>query len=81
MPTNITIPALDSEKEIPAYCARPEGTARAAIVVIPEIFGVNVGIMRKCDDWASLGYMAIAPDIFWRFAPGSELDPDIESEF
>ncbi len=80
MPTNITIPALDGEGEIPAYCARPEGNPRAAIIVIPEIFGVNSGITAKCEDWAKQGYLAVAPDIFWRFAPGSELDPDVESE-
>ena len=81
MPTNITIPALDGEGEIPAYRAAPEVAPRAAIIVIPEIFGVNDGIKVKCDAWAEHGYLAIAPDIFWRFAPGSELDPDIEPEF
>lgn len=81
MPTNITISALDDEGAIPAYCARPEGSPRAAIVVVPEIFGVNDGIKTKCDEWAELGYFAIAPDIFWRFAPGSELDPDVEAQF
>lgn len=81
MPTNITVPALGGEGAIPAYRAAPEGTPRGAIVVIPEIFGVNSGIAAKCDDWASQGYLAFAPDIFWRFAPGSELNPDIEAEF
>jgi carboxymethylenebutenolidase len=81
MPTNLTIPALAGEGAIPAYRAAPQGSPRAAIVVIPEIFGVNAGIKAKCDDWAALGYLAIAPDIFWRFAPGSELDPDVEAEF
>lgn len=81
MPTNITISALDGEGAIPAYCARPKQSPRAAIVVIPEIFGVNEGIKLKCDRWAELGYLAVAPDIFWRFAPGVELDPDIEAEF
>lgn len=81
MPTNITIPALGGEGAIPAWCARPEGTPRAAVIVIPEIFGVNSGIVQKCEDWAAQGYLAVAPDIFWRFAPGSELDPDVESEF
>ena len=26
------------------------------------------------------GYLAVAPDIFWRFAPGVELNPDVEAE-
>ena len=46
--------------------AEPEGTPRGAIVVIQEIFGVNPGIRAKCDHWASLGYLGIAPDLFWR---------------
>ncbi|WAT17196.1 dienelactone hydrolase family protein [Aurantiacibacter sp. MUD11] len=64
-----------------AYVARPEGEPRAAILVIQEIFGVNAGIRRKCDKLAEAGYLAIAPDLFWRLQPGVELDPDIESEF
>jgi carboxymethylenebutenolidase len=79
-PTNITIPALDGEGDIPAYVARPDADSARAIIVIPEIFGVNAGIRKKCDDWAALGYLAIAPDIFWRFAPGIELNPDVEAE-
>ena len=74
------IPALDGDGQIPAYLARPEGTPSAAIIVVPEIFGVNAGIRRKCDDWAALGYLALAPDIFWRFAPGVELDPDVPEQ-
>ena len=80
MATNITIPALDGSGAIPAFLARPDTTPKAAIIVIPEIFGVNRGIEQKCEDWAKQGYLAIAPDIFWRFAPGSELDPDVDEE-
>jgi len=80
MPTNLTIPTLDCSGAIPAYRAAPEGDPRAAIIVIPEIFGVNAGIAAKADDWAAQGYLAFAPDLFWRFAPGVELDPDIEAE-
>ena len=78
--TNISIPALDDEGDIPAYVARPDADSPRAIIVIPEIFGVNAGIRKKCDDWAAEGYLAIAPDIFWRFAPGVELNPDVEAE-
>lgn len=81
MPTNVEVPTLEACGTFPAYCADPEGQARAAIVVIPEIFGVNPGINAKCDGWAQKGYLAVAPDIFWRFAAGEELDPDVEGEF
>ena len=80
MATNTAFPALDGSATIPAYVARPEGPAKAAIIVIPEIFGVNPGIRQKCDSWARDGYLAIAPDIFWRFAPGIELDPDVPDQ-
>jgi carboxymethylenebutenolidase len=63
-----------------AYVATPVGPPKAAIIVIQEIFGVNPGIRAKCDTWASLGYLAVAPDLFWRIKPGIELDPDVEAE-
>lgn len=80
MATNTQFPSLDGAAQIPAYVARPATTPKAAIIVIPEIFGVNPGIQQKCETWASEGYLAIAPDIFWRFAPGVELDPDVPEQ-
>lgn len=77
----LTIPTLDGSGEFTAYMAEPQGAPRAAIIVIQEIFGVNQGIRRKCDSWAEQGYLALAPDLFWRLEPGVELDPDIEPEF
>ena len=81
MPTNANAPTLSGDANIPLYLARPSGEPKAAIIVIPEIFGVNAGICAKCDEWAEQGYLAAAPDIFWRFAPGEEHDPDIEEQF
>jgi carboxymethylenebutenolidase len=75
-----TIAGWDNAGEIPVYIATPDDQTEAAIIVVPEIFGVNAGIRQKCDDWAKLGYVALAPDIFWRFAPGAELDPDVPGE-
>lgn len=77
----ISIDTLDGDGSFTAYAAEPDGEPRAAILVIQEIFGVNEGIRRKCDRWAELGYLAIAPDLFWRLQPGVQLDPDVESEF
>ena len=71
----------DGSGSFHAYAAEPSGTPSAAIVVIQEIFGVNAGIRQKCDKWAEAGYLALAPDLFWRLEPGVELDPDVEPEF
>jgi len=49
--------------------------------VIQEIFGVNPGIRQKCDGWAAKGYLAVAPDLFWRLQPGIELDADVPEQF
>ena len=77
----IDIPTLDGEARFPAFLAEPDGAPRGAIVVIQEIFGVNEGISRKCDHWAGLGYLGIAPDLFWRLEPGIVLDPDVPEQF
>jgi carboxymethylenebutenolidase len=77
----IEIETLEGDGRFSAYQAEPQGTPRGAIVVIQEIFGVNEGIRRKCDRWAEAGYLALAPDLFWRLGRGVELDPDVESEF
>ncbi len=79
--SEITISALDGEGSFTAYVAEPEGAPRAAIIVIQEIFGVNPGIRRKCDKLAAEGYLAIAPDLFWRLQPGIQLDPDVPEQF
>ncbi|WP_066775557.1 dienelactone hydrolase family protein [Sphingomonas sp. CCH5-D11] len=72
--------ALNGEGMFKAYRADPSGTPTAAIIVIQEVFGVNPGIRQKCDRLAEQGYLAIAPDLFWRIAPGVELNPDIPAE-
>lgn len=80
MTNTTTIKTLDGTGDFATYRAIPAGTPKAAIVVIQEIFGVNAGIRRKCDTLAEAGYLAIAPDLFWRIEPGIELDPDIKPE-
>ena len=77
----ISIEPLDGAGSFSAYCAEPAGPPRAAIIVIQEIFGVDAGIQRKCDVLAEAGYLAIAPDLFWRLEPGILLDPDVPEQF
>lgn len=80
MTNTTTISTLAGDGDFHAYRALPAGMPKAAIVVIQEIFGVNAGIRRKCDMLAEAGYLAIAPDLFWRLERGIELDPDIEPQ-
>jgi carboxymethylenebutenolidase len=79
--TTVKIPTLEGDASFNGYIARPEGGAKAAVIVIQEIFGVNPGIRQKCDKLAAEGYIALAPDLFWRLQAGIELDPDVDAEF
>lgn len=79
--TNSQIPTLEGDAQIPAYVTRPQGTPKGAVIVIQEIFGVNPGIRKKADHWAAKGYLAVAPDVFWRQEPGVELDSDVPEQF
>lgn len=79
--TNTEIATLDGDGMIPAYVVRPEGTPRGAVIVQQEIFGVDAGIRKKADGWAARGYLAVAPDSFWRQQPSVEFDADKPEEF
>lgn len=58
---------------IASYLARPATTGvYPGIVVIQEIFGVNAHIRDVTERIARLGYVAIAPSIYQRQAPGFE---------
>ena len=53
--------------QLPAYVARPaSGPARAAIIVVNEIFGIHDYIKDVCRRFAREGYVALAPDYFDR---------------
>ena len=56
-----------ASKPLPAYVARPKGTGRhATIIVVNEIFGIHDYIKDICRRLAKLGYVAVAPDFFYR---------------
>jgi dienelactone hydrolase len=42
----------------------------SAVVVLQELFGVNADIRKHCDELAEQGYLAVAPDLYWRQEPG-----------
>lgn len=75
-----SISTLDGDGVFDVYVAQPATPPKAAIIVVQEIFGVNEGIRRKCQSLANAGYLALAPDLFWRFEPHIELDPDVPEQ-
>lgn len=74
----ITINAKDGR--FAGYLSMPASGKGPGVVVIQEIFGINPWIREVTDWYAAQGYMALAPDLFWRMKPGVQLDPTIESE-
>ncbi|MDR3448203.1 MAG: dienelactone hydrolase family protein [Alphaproteobacteria bacterium] len=64
-----------------AYCAMPAGGHGPGLIVIQEIFGVNAGMRKLCDDYAAQGYVAICPDLFWRQQPGVQLTDKTPAEW
>lgn len=64
-----------------AYVARPAAAKAPAVIVIQEIFGVNAVVRLVADRLAVEGFLAIAPDLFWRLEPGVELTDKSEAEF
>jgi carboxymethylenebutenolidase len=63
----------NKDLEIDAYRAEPVAAGQfPAIVVIQEIFGVNAHIRDVTERLAREGYVAIAPAIYQRLAPGYE---------
>ena len=58
---------------LPTYVAQPTVKAKAAVVVIQEIFGVNAHIQAVAERFAAQGYLAIAPAMFERVTPAVNL--------
>lgn len=76
-----TIAAQDGSGKFSAYLAMPSKTPAPAIIVIQEIFGVNADMRGKCDALAQQGYIAIAPDLFWRQEPDVDITDKSEAEW
>jgi carboxymethylenebutenolidase len=64
-----------------AYIARPAKLPAPAIVVLQELFGVNADIQAHCDELAAQGFIAMAPDLFWRQEPGVDLNVRSEDDW
>src|SRR5271168_1815771 len=79
MENGITVKGQDGE--FAAYIARPTALPAPAVVVLQELFGVNADIRKTCDDLAEQGFVAVAPDLFWRQEPGVNLSVTSEPDW
>lgn len=71
----LTIPV--GSASMGGYLARPTaGGPNPGVIVFMEVFGVNRHIRAVTDRIAAEGYVALAPDVFHRTAPGVELGYD-----
>ena len=80
MPETMSISTPDGA--MAAYVAVPEMPGPwPAVVVIQEIFGVNDVVRTAADRLAAVGFLAVAPDLFWRLEPGVQLTDKTEEEW
>jgi carboxymethylenebutenolidase len=79
MGDRITIEGQDGTFD--GYIARPNIIPGAAVVVLQELFGVNADIRKTCDELAEQGFVAVAPDLFWRQEPGIDLNVTSEPDW
>ena len=59
-----------------AYRADPSDTPKGAVVVLPEVFGIDPHIKKVTESFAALGYVALAPALFDRVKKNVELGYD-----
>lgn len=52
--------------EIDCYLSLPDSGPAPAVVVMASVFGVDGDVQGNCDDLAAQGFVAAAPDLFWR---------------
>jgi carboxymethylenebutenolidase len=61
-----TVTIDSSGEHMDVYDAAPDGTARGAVIVVQEAFGITEHIKDVCRRLAGVGYRAVAPHLFHR---------------
>jgi carboxymethylenebutenolidase len=65
---------LTPDGPMPVQVWRPAAGSGPGIVLVQEIFGVSGYIQDRAADLAALGYVVLAPEVYWRL-PAAEIDP------
>lgn len=77
----IQIKATDGSGSFSAYVVRPKSEPASVVVVIQEIFGINDAIRATCQEMADMGFIAVAPDLFWRLEPNVDITDKSDAEW
>jgi carboxymethylenebutenolidase len=77
----IKLQAADGTGAFSAFVYKPKADPAGAVVVIQEIFGVNDALSATCQELAAMGFVAIAPDLFWRQEPGVNITDKSKAEW
>lgn len=79
MERNISINIGDGS--IGAFVATPNVLTAPVVVVLHEVFGVNNDMRESCRELAERGFIALAPDLFWRQEAGLDLSQWSQEEW
>jgi len=67
------------------HVEKPGKAATAAVIIVQEIFGITNWLKSAAEWYASNGFLAVVPDLFWRLEPGLNLndrnDKDLQKAF
>ncbi len=74
MPTTRTETITLHDGEMSAHLAVPDAGTGPGVLLIQEIGGVNGYVTDVATRLADLGYVTLAPDVFWRVQPGFTVD-------
>jgi carboxymethylenebutenolidase len=67
----IRIRSRTGDGEFDCYLALPQNAEKVpAVVLASAVHGVNKDLCDLADEFASRGFIAAAPDLFWRSLPG-----------
>jgi len=76
MPSSRSVAVQTADGTFQARVHVPDAGRGPGVLLLQEIFGVNDFIEGKAADLAGLGYVVLAPDVFWRVQPGVALPHD-----
>jgi carboxymethylenebutenolidase len=67
--------------EFGAYIVQPNALPAPAVVVLHEVFGVNADIRQTCNELAEQGFIAVAPEMYWREEANVNLSVTSEADW